>query len=95
MSMQLITYDLNRPGQNYPNLWDAIKRLGTHWHPLESVWFVETGLTSMQIRDALRPHIDTNDKLFVSRVVEAAWAGPFNAGAENWLKQVVAESPVL
>ena len=42
MATYMIGYDLNRPGQDYPALIDAIKRLGTWWHHLDSTWIVVT-----------------------------------------------------
>lgn len=61
----LITYDLNKPGQQYESLYVAIKQVGNWNHPLESVWFVEANNTISQVRDHLKPHIDANDKLFI------------------------------
>lgn len=66
LATQLITYDLRKPGQDYEGLFDAIKSLGDWWHCLGSVWIVRTSMTSSQIRDALRTHIDDNDLLLVS-----------------------------
>ena len=40
MATMLIGYDLNRPGQNYDDLFDEIKNLGTWWHCLDSTWLV-------------------------------------------------------
>jgi hypothetical protein len=39
----LIMYDLNRPGQDYSNLYEAIKRLGawcTIW--IQRGWWIQT-----------------------------------------------------
>jgi hypothetical protein len=66
LGVQLITYDLHRPGQDYARLYDAIKSLGAWWHCLESIWLVQTSMTSGQVRDALRPHLDANDALLVA-----------------------------
>lgn len=68
MSVYLITYDLNTPGQNYDDLYEEIKSLGTWAHYMRSVWFVDTYLSSDQVRDKLKPHIDQNDYLFICRV---------------------------
>ena len=73
MAVQVISYDLRRPGQDYAGLFDAIKTLGAWWHCLESVWIVKTSLTSAQIRDALRPHLDANDSLLVAALA-GDWA---------------------
>jgi hypothetical protein len=87
MKSYLIGYDLNRPGQNYENLFAAIKAQsnGSWWHHLDSTWIIKSDSTSEAIRDALTPHIDANDELLVVLLVrEAAWFG-FNGTGSEWL----------
>jgi len=64
----LITYDLNRPGQNYTSLHEEIKKAGTWWHHLESTWIIETDLTPKQWYERLVSHIDRNDNLIVFEI---------------------------
>jgi hypothetical protein len=67
MPIQMISYDLQKPGRSYPGLFDAIKRIGTGWwHCLESVWLVETTLASTQVRDTLQQYVDANDRILVA-----------------------------
>jgi len=86
MKKFLITYDLIRPGRDYTNLTEVIKRLGITWaHPQLSVWIVKTNFTAVSIRDALLPFLDSNDKVLVCELgAEAAWS---NQGQEisTWL----------
>ena len=86
MAKFLITYDLKRPGQNYPKLYESIKQLGPWIHGMQNTWFVETGRTSAAIRDILRQHVDANDILFVVKV--EAWAS-LNLPEAGWLKSEV------
>lgn len=67
-----ISYDLNRPGQNYPHLYAAIKQLGDWIHPMESLWFVRSQYTAKQSVEHLRRFVDANDKLFACEV--GTWA---------------------
>lgn len=87
MATKLIAYDLNKPGQNYPDLITAIKELGAWWHHLDSTWLVKTTLTALAVRDELKKHIDAGDELLVVEVTgdARAWAG-FNESATKWLK---------
>jgi hypothetical protein len=82
----LIGYDLNRPGQNYPELFDAIKQVGgTWWHCLDSTWIVKSDSTAKAIRDELAPHVDQGDELLVVNLTgESAWRG-FNKECSDWL----------
>jgi len=86
MTTCLITYDLNRPGQNYNDLFEAIKAIGTWWHCLDSTWIVKSNLTAVQIRDSLSTKIDKNDSLLVVVLSGVgAWTG-FSDDCSNWLK---------
>lgn len=87
MATYLIGYDLNRPGQNYPELIEAIKNIGTNWwHCLDSTWIVKHPGSAETIRDALKPHIDSNDELLVVLLSgEGAWAG-FDEQCSLWIK---------
>ncbi|MCA9751669.1 MAG: hypothetical protein KC591_05720 [Gemmatimonadetes bacterium] len=71
----LVSYDLNRPGQDYGGLYDAIKALGDWCHPLESTWLIDTTLGASPIAERLRANIDRNDSLLVIGVTQdyAGW----------------------
>jgi hypothetical protein len=77
-----IQYDLLQPGRDYQPLIAAIKQLGSSWaKPLESCFAIVTTMTSVQIRDSLATHLDTNDKLLVTQI-GSDWA------SRNLLKEV-------
>lgn len=84
----LITYDLVAPGQDYEDLFEAIKEIADgNWHALDSVWLIGHAGPAATIRDALLPHIDPNDKLLVVKLTgEGAWKG-FDAKQSKWLKE--------
>jgi len=88
MKVFVICYDLNRPGQNYDSLFDAIKAISGYWcHAVDSTWFIASSMSAAQIRDKLLPHIDSNDDLLVSRQSgEAAWYG-LSDEISDWLKK--------
>lgn len=76
MSVYQISYDLRQPGRNYTQLYAALKSLGATVRPLESMWFLASNYSAVQIRDTLRKHIDMGDGLLVLRCSdEAAWIG--------------------
>ena len=74
MPVQLVAYDLRRPGQNYSRVIAAIEAIGEYRHPQESVWLVKTSLTSRQLFDVLAAYVDTNDALMVTEVSAMKWA---------------------
>jgi len=66
MRQYIISYDLYRPGHNYPDLTAEIKRLGEDWeHPLANLWIVDTELSADEIRARLGEHLVAGDKLYV------------------------------
>lgn len=64
----LISYDLNKPGQNYSALYEEIKSYGTWWHHLDSTWLIETNETPTQCAEKIRKHLDANDNLLIIEV---------------------------
>jgi hypothetical protein len=86
-----ISYDLHQPGRNYEALARAIMGIsGSYCRPLQSLWFVETQMTSTQVRDYLLPHLDSNDSLVVTRIIDVAWHNIASnqvgwlTGSRNW-----------
>jgi CRISPR-associated endonuclease Cas2 len=70
----LIAYDLDKPGQDYSRLIDALERLGAQRAQF-SLWVLRRDYTAVQIRDYLRQFIDANDRLLVVALTgEAAWS---------------------
>ena len=90
MAVQMISYDLRKPGRNYDDLYKAIKAIGTWWHCLESVWLVKTNSTSGDIRTQLQQFIDVNDDLVVFGL-NGNWATyGLSDDCNNWLRNNLA-----
>lgn len=86
MATYLIGYDLNKSGKDYAALIEAIKKVATNWwHCLDSTWIIKHDGPAVSIRDALSPHIDSNDELLVVKLTgEGAWIG-FDKQCSDWL----------
>jgi hypothetical protein len=67
----LITYDLDKPGQNYTNLITALTSAGGV-RILLSTWLVQSAETNVQLSERYQRHIDANDRLFITAV--SSWA---------------------
>lgn len=86
MAVYVVSYDLNSPGQNYQDLYDALEAV-PHCHPLESFWLIETAQTAVQVRDALLSYMDANDILAVIEfTVDADWAALLRRADIRWIK---------
>lgn len=82
----LITYDLNKEGQDYEALYKAIKGCCYSWYRfMKSAWFVDTSKSEEQIRDCLLPVMDQNDLLFITKVSKQ-YKGWLTDDVWNWLK---------
>lgn len=95
MSTLMIGYDLNKKdGEDYTELHEAIKKLGSWWHCLESTWLVKTDKTTADVRDALAGHLRGKDKLVVVKVkTPTAWASHnLKSDCVTWLKKNVSET---
>jgi hypothetical protein len=73
MARYLISYDLDKPGQNYTPLIKELERLGAG-RILYSEWVWQSTSTAAEIRDHLKSFVDANDMLLVVALTgEAAW----------------------
>lgn len=84
MSVYMVTYDLNTPGQNYTSLIKAIENY-THCKALKSAYFIDSGDSAATIRDNLMKHIDSNDMLFVIEQ-KKHWGANRHSSATDWLQ---------
>jgi len=81
-----INYDLNKKGQNYSGLYDAIKKLGVWWHYLDSLWLVDTTKNADEIVNAIKPHFDANDSLLVMKLSKDR-QGLLTEKAWDWIER--------
>ena len=86
--VHVVAYYLKSPndtGADYERIIGAIKQQYPTWAHLEqSVWLVETAQDAGEVRETLKPFLNSKDVLFVARL-NGNWA-TWNAGDErnNW-----------
>jgi hypothetical protein len=87
MAIFIVSYDLNAPGQNYQPLYDALESV-IHCHPLDSFWLIDVDQSAVEVREALRSFMDSNDSIAVIEFTpDADWAC-YLAGADiQWIKR--------
>jgi hypothetical protein len=83
MAVILVACDLTNPRRKYQPLRDYLAGF-THCKDLESVWLLDTELTTREIRDALKPFLDVDDRTFVVRL-QRDWYST-NLACGDWLK---------
>jgi len=73
MALYLVSYDLDKPGQEYPPLLSRLRELGAQ-RILFSEWFLVNNATPAAIRDDLSRFLDANDRILVVELKNnAAW----------------------
>lgn len=86
MSVRVITYDLNNPGQNYPRLLAAIKEFGAWAKLSESSYAVATNQSPHEVYRKLSAFIDRNDTLVVLTGTQP-YAGQASQEVIDWLNR--------
>ena len=71
----LVTYDLNKSGQNYDALIEKIKTLGAWAKVQQSVWYLHTSYSADEVLNHLTKVTDFNDSIFVANMSDASWIG--------------------
>ena len=83
----LITYDLNKPGQDYKDVHEAIKDLGVWWHYLGSTWIVVTDVTPSQAWDQISSAFDKSDRCLILDVSGDSYSGWLSEDAWEWIRK--------
>lgn len=63
----IVTYDLRTP-KDYHDFYEAIKAQGEQgkwWHYMSSTWLLSTTKAPQAVFDAIHPHLDKQDLVFV------------------------------
>lgn len=84
MATYLVTYDLDKPGQDYSDVLKTIKDFGGWARVSESSYVVSCGLTVQQIYDKLKRFVDNTDQLYVIHISKP-WTGFGPNDVNDWL----------
>ncbi|MEK4029303.1 MULTISPECIES: hypothetical protein [Bacillaceae] len=70
MTLYIVTYDLNRPGQRYHNLLKVLRRYPDHHHILKSTFLINTTETTSQISEKIKTAglADANDNYLITKI---------------------------
>jgi len=85
MAVRLITYDLNKPGQNHDKVLTKIKAYGSWARLSESSYAVETDDSPQTIFNAFKSIIDKNDTFLVITLTQP-WTGRASQEVLDWLR---------
>ena len=84
MNVYLVSYDLNKTGQNYSALYKELEASSAWSHPLDSTWLIATNESADQLSTRMRKHLDSNDLSLVIKVTNS-YAGWLTEEMWNWI----------
>ena len=84
----IISYDLNKPGQDYQDLYKRLKDYSSWWHYLDSTWLVYTSSSPDEIYKNLKPTLDKNDYILIIEV-KKNYQGFLPEKAWNWINKYI------
>ncbi|WP_367330240.1 SinR family protein [Sphingobacterium multivorum] len=84
----VVSYDLNKSGQDYVGLYGELKKSQAYWHYLDSTWLIYTGESANELYDRKGEHIDKNDLALVIEV-RRNYQGWLPEKAWEWIRQHV------
>ncbi len=87
-----ISYDLNKAGQNYSDLYDTIKTAPGYIRAMDSYWFIYTSESVNTWSDRLRQVIDKNDNIFIVDITGQSRQGWMKQSVWDWLDKHAALS---
>jgi len=90
MAVYIVTWNLNKEKNNYNAARTAfIQQLETYSNKsdsgLESVRFIETTQTASEVSDFLRKKMDSNDRLFITKLVSGNHQGWLSKDVWDWI----------
>lgn len=86
MFVYIVTYDLNKPGQRYKDVYAYVKQYA-HEHAGTSAWVIQTDKSAEAIRIDLEKVTDQNDTFYIFQLL-GTWNGRGPPNVNQWLQTV-------
>ena len=83
----LVSYDLNKPGKDYPTLYDVLKSGLSWWHYLDSTWVIYTNESTDTWEKKIKAAVDQNDHFIIVDITRRARNGWLPKKAWEWLDE--------
>lgn len=87
MAVHWVNNDPNKSGQDYAKLIEYLKSFGTWAKPLKSSFFIKTSMTSAELQNGIKQHINSNDDVVVIPIDGRGWAScGLRQNITEWMK---------
>jgi CRISPR-associated endonuclease Cas2 len=84
----LVTYDLTKPGQEYEELYEELKKSEGWWHYLQSTWLIYTRESPKELYNRLANHLDKTDSLIIFEI-KKNYYGLLPKEAWAWIQKLL------
>lgn len=84
--LYVITYDLRTQGRDYSSLYKTIRDIGPALNCLRSVWFVQSMLPILNIRELLLRQMTSQDSLIVVDITGKIYDGWLKREYWDWIR---------
>lgn len=89
MAVYMITYDLNKEGQNYKKVIEAINECSIEQYSVwKSSYLIKSDMTAKQISDKISQFLDENDKMIAIEVKDN-YEGWLPRGSWEYLQEKI------
>lgn len=85
MAVYVVSYDLNKAGQNYKDLYAELEDSPGWCREVDSTWLISTSETAEQLWARLKPHFDANDRCMIVTATRP-YSGWMRDSAWEWMK---------
>lgn len=86
MSLYMVSYDLNKPGQDYKKVTDKIESLGSWCHYLDSTYLVKSYLNFETFQKEVTSVADSTDRFIIAKV-DGTVGGWLSTDQWNWINK--------
>jgi hypothetical protein len=91
--MYVVALHLTGEPASYQALNDALQKLGDWSNRLPGAWLVQSNRSARELRDALKPHVQANDRLFVAQFSRNWAATNMGPGFAEWIGRRTFDAP--
>lgn len=86
----VVSYDLNKSGQDYDGLYKELKSSSSWCRPVDSTWLIYTSESADQLYERISNHIDKNDYAIVIQV-RRDYQGWLPEEVWEWIRKFVTD----
>ena len=85
MAVYVVSYDLNKTGQKYKDLFEELEKSPGWCREVDSTWLISTTETAEQLWQRISPSFDANDRCMIVNATRP-FAGWLSEPTWEWIR---------